>query len=208
MKSKDHKLTLTKVAEVHEKNADLIRSYYSLLEYRKVTGKAVKVSVRCELCKLSVYGNIQKHRTSANHLKLKKFIHPVCGYCQVEFTKRTEYDEHRFSAKHLVAIEKAGKATSDPEYYNLMDVGKILGLDEAKDDHLGFKVRMSDAYEAERLQEAALLTLDKVGKFETPTYDDKQMTGKSLTFLMLGCTCCSSRKASITTNIQGYIKCC
>ena len=121
---------------MHEKNADFIRSYYSLLEYRKVTGKSVKVSVRCELCKLSVYGNIQKHRTSTTHLKLKKFIHPICDICDLKFTKRIDYDEHRLTAKHLVSLEAAGKDcnSSDLEYYQSLDVSAILGLkqDESK----------------------------------------------------------------------------
>ena len=63
---------------------------------------------RCDLCQMAVYGNMAKHRTSKLHLKLKNFIHPICELCDRQFQKRIDWDEHKLSAGHLIALEKEG----------------------------------------------------------------------------------------------------
>ena len=117
---------------------------------------------------------------------VKKFIHPMCDICDLKFTKRIDYDEHRLTAKHLVSVEASGKEDSfDLEYYQSLDVSAILGLkqDESKHqmDPKITKEPMGDIYDAERMKEASLLTLDKVTTYEAPAYDEKEMIGK-LTF--------------------------
>ena len=88
---------LQKMEEMHVKSADLIRSYSNIVEYRTVVDKNLKVKapIRCNMCKLSVYGNINKHRTSELHLRLKSFLHPICDSCNREFERRIDWDQHR-----------------------------------------------------------------------------------------------------------------
>ena len=55
----------------------------------------------CPMCELYFYGHIAAHRKSDKHLDLKKFLHPKCDDCSMEFHNRTEYDDHLLSPKHM-----------------------------------------------------------------------------------------------------------
>ena len=154
---------------------ELLRAYISQQEFRKVCGKQVKVSQRCEMCKLSVYGHLQKHRTSTLHLKLKTFIHPICEICDMKFQNRSEWDEHIISAKHLVLVQENG-ARITPEYYDPLDVVKFLKLSsEVKEVKNEVK---TDVHESERVREASALALSRVASFEITDYDENKIVGK------------------------------
>ena len=131
---------------------------------------------RCNLCQMSVYGNISKHRTSSLHMKLKTFIHPVCETCDQQFSKRSDWDEHKLSADHLAALEKGGKNQVETEYYEFMpQIGQIGQKAPGKAENVKGK---EDPLEVERAQETAQLVLSKVAEYEIPTFDESKMIGK------------------------------
>ena len=67
---------------------------------------------RCDLCHVEVSGKkgkMNKHRKQNQiHQKLKNFVHPICELCDRQFQKRINWDEHKLSAGHLIALEKEG----------------------------------------------------------------------------------------------------
>lgn len=176
IKSHDHKKMLEKVSAMNKCAIDLLRAYIAQQEFRKVCGKQVKVSQRCEMCQLSVYGHLQKHRTSKLHLKLKTFIHPICATCDQEFQNRVEWDEHIVSAKHLALTQKTGDKVW-PEYYDPLDVVNMLKLTEVKNPEVTQEVK-TDVHESERVREASALALSRVAQYEIAHFDDSKIVGK------------------------------
>ena len=90
---------------------------------------------RCDLCQMAVYGNMAKHRTSKLHLKLKNFVHPICELCDKQFQKRIDWDVHKLSAAHLIALEKDGHVVM-PTGNSLSDQRNILTMNPKFDDRL------------------------------------------------------------------------
>ena len=90
LKSDDHGTMIQKFEEMHEKSADIQRSYIRVKEYQKVVNKGgLKFSVICNMCQVSVYGDINKHRSSNElHARLRNFLHPLCDVCDQKFVKR------------------------------------------------------------------------------------------------------------------------
>ena len=64
--SADHKKMLEKVSAMNNCAIELLRAYIAQQEFRKVCGKQLKISQRCDMCQLSVYGHLQRHRTTSN----------------------------------------------------------------------------------------------------------------------------------------------
>ena len=176
---------LEKVSAMNKCAIDFLRAYIAQQEFRKVCGKQVKISQRCEMCQLSVYGHLQKHRTSKLHLKLKTFIHPICATCDQEFQNRAEWDEHIVSAKHLALTQKTGDKNR-PEYYDPLDVVNMLKLNEVKNSEVTEEVK-TDIHESERMREASALALSRVAHYEIPTFDDSKIVGKQLKLLTCRC---------------------
>lgn len=186
----DHAKMMQKVAEMNDKSAEQMRAYANLREFRKTLGKHFKVSVKCQLCQLSVYGNIQKHRTSKLHLKLKSFIHPICECCNMEFPNRSDFEEHKLSAQHLCTLDqnhdKNGQNQESLEFYDPLaallfnNQPAAAGTTPKTDD------TTEDLFEIEKSQEASRLTLEQVVNYEVPEFDANQTIGKYLfNFLML-----------------------
>jgi hypothetical protein len=173
---------IEKLSNLHDKTADSMRSYIELLEYRKAAGQTVKVSVRCEMCKLSVYGNIHKHRTNPLHLKLKNFIHPSCDLCSIQFDRRIDWDKHKLTSTHLEAMEKSGKTgeeDSEKDYFVDLDMTSVLKTpvkpEVIKDKSDGkTKKELTERIAAESAQ----LALDKIGSYEMADFTASKSLGK------------------------------
>lgn len=79
----------------------------------------------CKMCDLPFNGmTMFAHRSTAEHQNLKRFIHPTCDLCKIDFQVRIEYDEHILTPQHLQQETKAllrkEKFEKDPKCkYNL-----------------------------------------------------------------------------------------
>ena len=112
LNSPDHKKSMDQLKQLHENTLNQLRTYAQLLEIRKNVGKTgVKISQRCELCQMSVYGNMAKHRTSKLHLKIKKFVHPMCEICDMSFQKRWV----NLKAFDVIKLERSAQVGTNEE---------------------------------------------------------------------------------------------
>jgi len=191
---------------VHDNTAGQIRMSAQFLENRKITGMTEKyaskidlnVSQRCVMCQMAVYGNMAKHQTSKLHLKLKNFIHPICELCDVKFQKRIDWDEHKLSAGHLIALEKEGHVVLPHDYY-LDYQGYFLDVDEKslknkKNDASTPDADTEDPLEVGKTVEAAQLTLAKVLTYQVPEYNELEIVGSSYLQPVRGSFCKACRK--------------
>ena len=187
LKSDDHGLMIQKFEDMHEKSADVQRSYIRVKEYQKVVNKgSLKISVRCNMCQVSVYGDINKHRSSNElHARLRNFLHPLCDICDVKFQKRIDWDKHKITADHMFKLEQdAAENNVIPkqvqEYYEPFDVKSAFKTKIPKDNKKveDTKDMEDDPYEIDRIQESAKITLNKIGKYEIPAFDETKMIGK------------------------------
>ncbi|XP_052894464.1 zinc finger protein on ecdysone puffs isoform X2 [Anopheles moucheti] len=107
-----HRVMKESIEESYRMRATLLRQEARIAEQLKTIeidrlkrmGKAknyYKVREYCPMCELFFYGHIIAHRRSEKHLDLKKFLHPKCDDCELEFHNRTEYDDHLLSVVHM-----------------------------------------------------------------------------------------------------------
>uniref|UniRef100_A0A182Q482 C2H2-type domain-containing protein n=1 Tax=Anopheles farauti TaxID=69004 RepID=A0A182Q482_9DIPT len=128
-----HRVMKESIEESYRMRATLLRQEARIAEQLKTIeidrlkrmGKAknyYKVREYCPMCELFFYGHIIAHRRSEKHLDLKKFLHPKCDDCELEFHNRTEYDDHLLSVVHMknckskpsrLDIERKAKRTVD-----------------------------------------------------------------------------------------------
>ncbi|XP_055687363.1 zinc finger protein on ecdysone puffs [Lutzomyia longipalpis] len=124
IKGRSHAMMKEGVEESYRLRATMIRQEAKIdeqlksieIERLKRIGKNVKASnVRreyCTMCDLHFYGHLSSHRKSEGHLTLKKFLHPKCNDCSMEFPTRIEYDAHLLAPSHMI---KASKRTHRAE---------------------------------------------------------------------------------------------
>lgn len=73
----------------------------------------------CNMCDLKFMGKILSHRKTEGHQRLKRFLHPKCAHCNLEFPSRMEWIDHRLSPEHLRRVgevlqnKTGGKEGSD-----------------------------------------------------------------------------------------------
>ncbi|XP_055619771.1 zinc finger protein on ecdysone puffs isoform X2 [Toxorhynchites rutilus septentrionalis] len=107
-----HRVMKESIEESYRMRATLLRQEARIAEQLKTIeidrlkrmGKAKnysKMREYCPMCELFFYGHIIAHRRSEKHLDLKKFLHPKCDDCELEFHNRTEYDDHLLSVVHM-----------------------------------------------------------------------------------------------------------
>ncbi|KAK9745999.1 hypothetical protein QE152_g6432 [Popillia japonica] len=60
----------------------------------------------CNMCDLKFVGKIIAHRKTEGHQRLKRFLHPNCDTCNLEFPSRMEWVEHRFTPEHLFKVKE------------------------------------------------------------------------------------------------------
>uniref|UniRef100_A0A1L8DDM1 Putative zinc finger protein on ecdysone puffs n=1 Tax=Nyssomyia neivai TaxID=330878 RepID=A0A1L8DDM1_9DIPT len=124
IKGRSHAMMKEGVEESYRLRATMIRQEAKIdeqlksieIDRLKRIGKNVKASnVRreyCTMCDLHFYGHLSSHRKSEGHLTLKKFLHPKCNDCSMEFPTRIEYDAHLLAPSHMI---KASKRTHRTE---------------------------------------------------------------------------------------------
>lgn len=107
-----HRVMKESIEESYRMRATLLRQEARIAEQLKTIeidrlkrmGKAKnysKMREYCPMCELFFYGHIIAHRRSEKHLDLKKFLHPKCDECELEFHNRTEHDDHLLSVVHM-----------------------------------------------------------------------------------------------------------
>ncbi|XP_055611466.1 zinc finger protein on ecdysone puffs isoform X2 [Uranotaenia lowii] len=107
-----HRVMKESIEESYRMRATLLRQEARIAEQLKTIeidrlkrmGKAKnysKMREYCPMCELFFYGHIIAHRRSEKHLDLKRFLHPKCDDCELEFHNRTEYDDHLLSVVHM-----------------------------------------------------------------------------------------------------------
>ncbi|XP_022920289.2 zinc finger protein on ecdysone puffs [Onthophagus taurus] len=66
----------------------------------------------CNMCDLKFMGKIIAHRKTEGHQRLKRFLHPNCDICNLEFPSRMEWVEHRFTPDHLFSLKEKLNSTT------------------------------------------------------------------------------------------------
>jgi len=66
-----------------------------------------KTTDKCAMCDSKVK-SIQEHRKSNYHQQLKKFLHPSCEVCGVDFEDRKDWYYHKYSGEHLDNLQRSG----------------------------------------------------------------------------------------------------
>lgn len=106
------------IEESYRLRANMIRQEAKIMEQLKSIeidrmkrlGKNLKASNQhrdyCTMCDLHFYGNLSTHRKTEGHLNLKKFLHPRCTDCAIEYPNRTDFDDHLLSPEHMMKISK------------------------------------------------------------------------------------------------------
>lgn len=111
LRGRAHQQMLDSLRDTYDVQADMMRQAIRLAEERKAIelnrkkrhGKRVefrKVS-HCNMCAFDFYGREAEHRRSLGHQKLKRFLHPRCKRCHVEFPIKIEWEEHRLTPEHI-----------------------------------------------------------------------------------------------------------
>lgn len=118
IKGRSHQMMKEGIEESYRLRANMIRQEAKIMEQlkgieidrMKRMGKNLKASNQhrdyCTMCDLHFYGNLSAHRKTDGHLNLKKFLHPRCTDCGIEYPNRTDFDDHLLSPEHMLKISK------------------------------------------------------------------------------------------------------
>lgn len=118
IKGRSHQMMKEGIEESYRLRANMIRQEAKIMEQLKSIeidrmkrmGKNLKANNQhrdyCTMCDLHFYGNLSTHRKTEGHLNLKKFLHPRCGDCGIEYPNRTDFDDHLLSPEHMLKISK------------------------------------------------------------------------------------------------------
>jgi len=97
LRGKAHEEMIDKMVEADEDlTADFRRqvAQYEDELHKNKTG-------RCSMCNAHVGGPVDEHRGSEHHRALKRFLHPHCNLCEVDFEERKEWYYHAYTIEHL-----------------------------------------------------------------------------------------------------------
>lgn len=131
IKGRSHQMMKEGIEESYRLRANMIRQEAKIMEQlkgieidrMKRLGKNLKASNQhrdyCTMCDLHFYGNLTTHRKTDGHVNLKKFLHPRCTDCGIEYPNRTDFDDHLLSPEHMAKVSK-----------------KASRLDKSKKNHL------------------------------------------------------------------------
>ncbi|XP_065074777.1 zinc finger protein on ecdysone puffs isoform X2 [Ochlerotatus camptorhynchus] len=139
-----HRVMKESIEESYRMRATLLRQEARIAEQLKTIeidrlkrmGKAKnysKMREYCPMCELFFYGHIIAHRRSDKHLDLKKFLHPKCDECELEFHNRTEYDDHLLSVVHMKNCK------TKPSKLDIEKKAKQLVISTANDELLDIR---------------------------------------------------------------------
>ena len=117
---------------------------------------------------------VTRHSKNWFDQKLKGWLIPF-------FKNRIDWDIHKLSACHLVALDKEPeKNVDEKEYYEGNFADKVLDLVTNKDGASGEATKEDDPLKEEKITEAAQLTLAKVLLYKTPDFEDSEVVGESI----------------------------
>lgn len=148
VKGRTHLMMREGVEESYRLKANMIRQEAKIeeqlksieLERLKRMGKAGKGNFRreyCTMCDLNFYGHLTAHRKTDGHLNLKKFLHPKCLDCSLEFPNRIDFDGHILSPEHMkrAYITKANKPEKRKNQLTIYtEEDEVKDLKEEKED--------------------------------------------------------------------------
>lgn len=148
VKGRTHLMMREGVEESYRLKANMIRQEAKIeeqlksieLERLKRMGKAGKGNFRreyCTMCDLNFYGHLTAHRKTDGHLNLKKFLHPKCLDCSLEFPNRIDFDGHILSPEHMkrAFITKSNKPEKRKNQLTIYtEEDEMKDLKEEKDE--------------------------------------------------------------------------
>lgn len=173
VKGRTHLMMREGVEESYRLKANMIRQEAKIeeqlksieLERLKRMGKAGKGNFRreyCTMCDLNFYGHLTAHRKTDGHLNLKKFLHPKCLDCSLEFPNRIDFDGHILSPEHMkrAYITKANKPEKRKNQLTIYtEEDEIKDLKEEKEEKKKEK-KPADADESMETDEAAAVKVE------------------------------------------------
>lgn len=130
VKGRNHRNKLRDLEENYQLQTDLMRQIAAvslkLDELRRGGKRRPYPDQYCKMCDLSFNGmTMFAHRSTTEHQNLKRFIHPTCDMCKIDFQVRIEYDEHVLTPQHLQQEAKSllrkEKFEKDPKYIKLRE---------------------------------------------------------------------------------------
>ncbi|XP_018328580.1 zinc finger protein on ecdysone puffs [Agrilus planipennis] len=114
LRGKAHKQMMDSLIESFQITVNILRENMRLAEEKKMIElerfnrssrnfhrKVQEPESHCNMCDLKFLGKIIAHRKTEGHQRLKRFLHPSCHHCNLEFPSRVEWVEHRFTREHL-----------------------------------------------------------------------------------------------------------
>jgi hypothetical protein len=127
LKGRTHQMMKEGIEESYRLRANMIRQEAKIAEQLKSIeldrlkrlGKKIhgsnQIREYCTMCDLNFHGHLTTHRKSDDrHLSLKKFLHPRCDDCDIEFHNRSEFDDHLLSPGHLKICLRLPVRMDDP----------------------------------------------------------------------------------------------
>lgn len=173
VKGRTHLMMREGVEESYRLKANMIRQEAKIeeqlksieLERLKRMGKAGKGNFRreyCTMCDLNFYGHLTAHRKTDGHLNLKKFLHPKCLDCSLEFPNRIDFDGHILSPEHMkrAYITKANKPEKRKNQLTIYtEEDEIKDLKEEKEEKKKEK-KPADADESMETDEVAAVKVE------------------------------------------------
>ncbi|VVC96011.1 unnamed protein product [Leptidea sinapis] len=111
-----HAIMMQKTAESYALTADTMRQEFKIREMKRnrKTGQMPARDFYCAMCDMYAAEG-SSHRTTMEHRKLKKYLHPTCTKCHKEIPTRIELDEHRLSPEHLRNVQNSSGITVKPK---------------------------------------------------------------------------------------------
>ncbi|KAK6629147.1 hypothetical protein RUM43_002964 [Polyplax serrata] len=144
IKGRNHRNKLRDLEENYQMQTDLMRQIAAmslkLEELRRGGKRRPYPDQYCKMCDLHFNGmTMFAHRSTSEHQNLKRFIHPSCEMCKIDFQVRIEYDEHILTPQHLQQEAKAllrkEKFEKDPFYIKLREQeAKLASLSDETAD--------------------------------------------------------------------------
>lgn len=103
---------------------------------RKYAAKMKEPQSHCNMCDMKFLGKIIAHRKTAGHQRLKRYLHPKCEMCNLEFPSRIEWVEHRFTPEHLFKLKENMETRAGGADGNIIPDGMELDLEPLLEESL------------------------------------------------------------------------
>ncbi|KAF5305796.1 hypothetical protein FQA39_LY09132 [Lamprigera yunnana] len=152
---KAHRKMLNNLKEIFQNIISMLREHISLDEEKKIIElerwyrnmatynmpKQECISY-CKMCDWTFFGEINDHRMTEGHRRLKKFLHPLCIYCDEHFSSRLKWVTHHFTPNHLRKVTEI--KLHDEDDIPLIDKISEIDNDLSSDDSLESEDEITD----------------------------------------------------------------